>query len=85
MGRFQVDHEVEGGRLLKLANSGSEAGYTAWSPAALPPCPPSTASISNSAGSAATLADVAGFYDEHLHIQLTNQEKSDLVAVLRSL
>jgi cytochrome c peroxidase len=36
-------------------------------------------------GSAATLADVVEFYDTRFAIGLTAQEKSDLVAFLRSL
>ena len=36
-------------------------------------------------GSAATLHDVVEFYDNRFSIGLTNQEKSDLVAFLRSL
>ncbi len=36
-------------------------------------------------GSAATLSDVVEFYDKRFSIGLTNQEKSDLGAFLRSL
>ncbi len=36
-------------------------------------------------GSAATLADVVSFYDVRFHLNLSEQEKADLVAFLRSL
>jgi cytochrome c peroxidase len=36
-------------------------------------------------GSAATLADVVKFYDDRFNIQLSSQDKADLVAFLRSL
>jgi cytochrome c peroxidase len=36
-------------------------------------------------GSASTLLDVVNFYDQRFNLNLTEQEKSDLVAFLRSL
>lgn len=36
-------------------------------------------------GSAATLGDVLDFYDQRFHLNLTPQEKADLIAFLRSL
>ena len=36
-------------------------------------------------GSAATLADVVKFYNDRFSIGLTDQDKADLVALLRSL
>lgn len=36
-------------------------------------------------GAAATLADVINFYDKRFELELTDQQKADLVALLRAL
>jgi cytochrome c peroxidase len=36
-------------------------------------------------GSAATLADVVAFYDQRFNLNLTDQQKADLVAFLQTL